>query len=88
MARKAEPKSADFDDTPTLHKLSRAVTKHLLKAIEAGGEDVSPALLAVAAGVLRNQGIVSMPSDPEVEKLRDRMMTSLPFTSDGHERAH
>jgi hypothetical protein len=88
MAKKTPTNPTDFDDSQNLHKLSRIVTMHLLKTIE-GGEEITPALLAVAAAVLRNNAIVSLPKDPEVERLRDRVMDSLPFrASDEQERVN
>jgi hypothetical protein len=83
MAKKADPKTNTLDDSVTLHKLSRALNRQLLARVEAG--TATSADLAVAAAVLRNNGVISLPEDDTVEQLRAKTMLSLPFT-DADER--
>jgi hypothetical protein len=83
MAKKAEPKPTTLDDTAVLHKMHRALNRALLARIESG--EATAAELAVAAAVLRTNGVISLPEDDTVEQLRAKTMLSLPFT-DNDER--
>jgi hypothetical protein len=83
IAKKAEPKTNTLDDSATLHKMHRALNRALLARIESG--EATAAELAVAAAVLRTNGVISLPEDDTVEQLRAKTMVTLPFT-DADER--
>jgi hypothetical protein len=83
MAKKADTKPTTLDDTVVLHKMHRALNRALLARIESG--EATAAELAVAAAVLRTNGVISLPEDDTVEQLRAKTMLNLPFT-DNEER--
>jgi hypothetical protein len=83
MARKPEPKPTALDDTAVLHKMHRALNRELLRRIESG--EATAAEMNVAASILRNNAVISLPEDDTVEQLRAKTMLSLPFT-DNDER--
>ena len=70
----------------TAADIARALNRALLARIESG--EATAAEMNVAASILRNNGVISLPEDTEVEALRSKVMESLPFkdTDEQHER--
>jgi hypothetical protein len=63
--------------------MHRALNRELLRRIETG--EATAAEMNVAASILRNNGVISLPEDDTVEQLRAKTMLNLPFT-DNDER--